>query len=138
PRTGARLKETKTKPAKNMAKEKIAILGGGVGSLTAAVWLSEPEFRERYDITVYQMGWRLGGKGASGRNLDTDFGKRSEEHGLHIWFGFYENAFKSMRKAYAAIVPHGPFDTWFDAFRPSTEGTIADFHRGTWDYWKFV
>ena len=66
---------------------KIAILGGGAGSLAAAHFLSAaPDWRERYEITVYQQGWRLGGKGASGRNAQ--LGQRIEEHGLHIWFGF--------------------------------------------------
>ena len=40
----------------------------------------------------------LGGKGASGRNAE--YGERIEEHGLHIWFGFYDNAFKTIQAAY--------------------------------------
>jgi uncharacterized protein with NAD-binding domain and iron-sulfur cluster len=55
-------------------REKIAILGGGIGSLTAAYELA---VQDRYDITVYQMGWRLGGQGASGRNRA--LGDRIEE-----------------------------------------------------------
>ena len=52
-----------------MTKRKIVILGGGVGSLVTAHYLSRtPELREKFDVTLYQMGWRLGGKGASGRN----------------------------------------------------------------------
>ena len=39
------------------AKKKIVILGGGMGALTAAYQLSE---QGGYDITVYQLGWRLG------------------------------------------------------------------------------
>ena len=67
--------------------QRIAILGGGVGAMTAAFWLSDKEdWQNRYQIDVYQMGWRLGGKGASGRNAD--IAERIEEHGLHIWFGF--------------------------------------------------
>src|SRR5436190_12543586 len=74
------------------AKQKIAVLGGGLGSLTTVYGLtSDSAWREKYDITVYQMGWRLGGKGASGRNRDQNM--RIEEHGLHIWMGFYQNAF---------------------------------------------
>jgi predicted NAD/FAD-binding protein len=43
--------------------QKIAVLGGGAGSLAAAFYLSaQPGWQERYDITVYQQGWRLGGK----------------------------------------------------------------------------
>ena len=48
--------------------QKIAVLGGGIGSLSAVLEItSAPDWKEKYDITVYQMGWRLGGKGASGR-----------------------------------------------------------------------
>jgi len=44
------------------------VLGGGTGALSAAWGLTSlPNWRDDYDITVYQMGWRLGGKGASGR-----------------------------------------------------------------------
>lgn len=53
------------------APRKIAVLGGGVGALTTALALSSlPGWQERFEITVYQLGWRLGGKGASGRNRD--------------------------------------------------------------------
>ena len=47
---------------------KVAILGGGMAGLSAAWRLSEPGWRDRFEsITVYQRGWRLGGKGASSR-----------------------------------------------------------------------
>ena len=69
---------------------KVVILGGGMAGLAAAWRLSEPGWRDRFDsITVYQRGWRLGGKGASSRGENG----RIEEHGLHIWLGSYENAF---------------------------------------------
>ena len=89
------------------AKKKIAILGGGTGALATAWQLtSEPGWQERYDITVYQMGWRLGGKGASGRRPPH---WRIEEHGLHIWLGFYHNAFTALQKAHTELNPHaGP------------------------------
>jgi uncharacterized protein with NAD-binding domain and iron-sulfur cluster len=73
------------------------ILGGGVAGMTAAMELSRPGWEQRFrSITVYQYGWRLGGKGASGRGSHS----RIEEHGLHIWLGFYENAFRLMRECY--------------------------------------
>ena len=50
---------------------KIAILGGGGGSLIAA-WELVRTDPTAYDITVYQLGWRLGGKGASGRRMRDD------------------------------------------------------------------
>src|SRR5689334_9435855 len=44
------LRETMT------ARRKIAVLGGGMGSLSAAFWLtSQPDWQQNYDITVYQM-----------------------------------------------------------------------------------
>lgn len=79
-------------------RQRIAILGGGVGAMTAAFELA---VQDKYDITVYQTGWRLGGQGASGRNANDH--QRIEEHGLHVWFGFYFNAFSLMRRCYADL-----------------------------------
>ena len=87
--------------------------------MTAAFELTAtPELRERYDVTVHQLGWRLGGKGASGRNAA--LGQRIEEHGLHIWFGFYNNAFAVIRRCYEELgrEPGAPLATWTDAFKP--------------------
>lgn len=116
--------------------QKVAILGGGVGAMTAAYYLTEqPGWRNRYEITVYQMGWRLGGKGASGRNAE--YGERIEEHGLHIWFGFYDNAFAMMQKAYAALgrPPGAPLATWQDAFKPQHFITLMELVDGQWKTW---
>jgi uncharacterized protein with NAD-binding domain and iron-sulfur cluster len=116
--------------------KKIAILGGGIGSLAAAHKLTQqPDWKNRFDITVYQMGWRLGGKGASSRNQA--FGDRIEEHGLHVWAGFYENAFALMRAAYAARPPCGsPIQTVEDAFIPESHVILADNSSGKWEPWN--
>ena len=67
-------------------KKTIVILGGGMASLTAAFELTnQPNWEKKYEITIYQMGWRIGGKGASGRNINVH--NRIEEHGLHIFNG---------------------------------------------------
>ena len=52
-----------------MAKRKVAILGGGVSAITVAMQLTDdPAWRDQFEsITIYQLGWRLGGKGATGR-----------------------------------------------------------------------
>jgi uncharacterized protein with NAD-binding domain and iron-sulfur cluster len=88
-----------------MAVKKVAVLGGGMGSLTAVYELtSDPDWQNKYEITIYQIGWRLGGKGASGRNgtpTTTELvSQRIEEHGLHLWFGFYDNAFDLIQRCY--------------------------------------
>lgn len=100
-----------------MTKTKIAILGGGVAALSAAYQMSKTaELRAKYDITIYQMGWRLGGKGATGR----DEQGRILEHGLHIWFGDYTNAFRMTKDVYAAWKPaaDNALQTWQDALKP--------------------
>ena len=66
-------------------------------AMAAAFELTRPHLADRYQVTVHQVGWRLGGKGASGRGSAS----RIEEHGLHLWMGFYENAFRLMRESYA-------------------------------------
>ncbi|HEV7494232.1 NAD(P)-binding protein [Baekduia sp.] len=109
-------------------RRRVAILGGGAGSLAAAFELTAtPELRERYDVTVYQLGWRLGGKGASGRR-EIAGAQRIEEHGLHVWFGFYENAFDVMRRVYEELdrPADAPLRTWRDAFHPTDEVVLCD------------
>lgn len=43
-----------------MALKKIAVLGGGLSSITAVYKITaDPNWTDLYDITVYQIGWRL-------------------------------------------------------------------------------
>lgn len=119
------------------ARRRIAIVGGGCGAMAAAFALTDlPESREKYRITVYQPGWRLGGKGASGRNEDA--GQRIEEHGLHLWSGFYENAFWMMRKCYRELgrPASAPLASVFSAFRPRHYTAMGVEQAGSWDIWK--
>jgi len=119
-------------------KKKIAILGGGLASLTTAFALtSQRDWRSRYEITVYQMGWRLGGKGASGRNGEPGYGHRIEEHGFHVWMGFYDNAFKMMQDTYAELARKtGPFRDWTDAFKKHSHVTIEELDQGQRKRWQ--
>ncbi|MFM9963072.1 MAG: NAD(P)-binding protein [Planctomycetaceae bacterium] len=119
-----------------MNKQKIAILGGGTGALSAAFGLtSQANWQDRYEVTVYQVGWRLGGKGASGRNPAVH--QRIEEHGLHVWAGFYENAFRVMRECYQELnrQPSEPLATVWDAFKPKSNATLTEFIRNQWLEW---
>jgi len=127
---------------------RVAVIGGGCASISAAFELTRPEHKGKYEVTIYQVGWRLGGKGASGRGPAA----RIEEHGFHVWMGFYENAFRLMRECYAeldrdpakcriadwrdAFFPspfigmasrsqEGPYSTWLSYF-PSVEGLPGD------------
>ena len=121
-----------------MAKrlKKVAIIGGGCAALTAAFELTRGKNHGRYAVTVYQQGWRLGGKGASGRGPSA----RIEEHGLHLWMGWYENAFRVMRECYREL-DRDParcrIATWEDAFKadPFT-GAMERGADGHWRCWR--
>jgi len=119
-------------------KIRVAILGGGVGSLSAAFALSEIDPKgEKYEITLHQLGWRLGGKTASGRNAE--YGQRIEEHGLHIWAGFYENAFTIMRSVLKALnpPPGDPITTIGDAFKRQNQIYYSELYENQWLPWPF-
>ncbi len=86
-----------------MSKKRIIILGGGMAGLAAAYELSKTEeLRNQFDVSLYQRGWRLGGKCASGRapHPADPQSLRIEEHGLHVWFGFYHNSFAMLQSCY--------------------------------------
>ncbi|HEY1448328.1 MAG TPA: NAD(P)-binding protein, partial [Caulobacteraceae bacterium] len=119
---------------------KIAILGGGMAALSAAYQLTKtPALQAANQVTVYQLGWRLGGKAASGM----DSLGRNLEHGLHVWFGCYENTFQMIQEVYAArgAPPPGGWAlaTWQDAVKPQLFTPIgvqgAD---GTWSYFPLT
>lgn len=113
----------------------VAIIGGGCASIAAAFELTRPEHHGKYHVTIYQVGWRLGGKGASGRGP----ADRIEEHGIHIWMGFYENAFRLLRECYAELnrdPRHCRFADWRDAFTPEpVMGVMDRSGPGEWVPW---
>lgn len=127
-----------SKSSRNDPKKKVVIVGGGCAALTAAFELTSGKNKDKFDVTVYTMGWRLGGKGASGRNVHRS--NRIEEHGLHVWMGFYENAFRIIRECYEELNADGKprrFGNWQEAFFPETSlGTVEKMEDGTWSMWS--
>ena len=133
--------------------DRVIVLGGGVAGVTAALGIARgaqqgADVEVAPAIEVVQLGWRLGGKGASGRNAA--FADRIEEHGFHVWFGFYRNAFQSLATSYEIAatneVPVGrsreaiPFaDTavasMADAFVGSTLVGVMEEHHGYQQPW---
>ncbi|MDR6624316.1 FAD-dependent oxidoreductase [Caulobacter segnis] len=116
--------------------QRVAIVGGGCGGVAAAFWLSSSAaLRSRFHVTLYTHGWRLGGKGASGRNPEIH--QRIEEHGLHLWMGCYRRAFQLMREALAADPQPSPTPTVEDAFKPVLELTLQEREASSWKPWPF-
>jgi uncharacterized protein with NAD-binding domain and iron-sulfur cluster len=119
-------------------REKIAVLGSGIAALSAVFEITEqPGWQDKYDITVYQMGWRLGGRGASGRDAEG----RIIEHGLHLWFGFYENAFSAMTRCFdrlreLGLFPDSPIRSIQDAFAPQGFYEYDEYVASQWVPWQ--
>jgi uncharacterized protein with NAD-binding domain and iron-sulfur cluster len=112
------------------ARIKIAILGGGIAGLTTAFELTEHDPKGKlYDISVYTLGWRLGGKAAVGRGANN----RILEHGLHVWAGFYDNAFDLVQRVYAAL--GYPQEAWRRAFEGVNHVTVMESIDGNWKPW---
>ncbi len=112
---------------------RIAILGGGLAGLSAAHELTRTaDRRARYEVTLYQMGWRLGGKAASGRGLHG----RVEEHGLHLLFGFYDNVFSLVRSTYDELDGSGNLPSWRDVFVPQHTLDLWNRHDDELHRWR--
>ena len=104
----------------------------------AAAWaLTDPSLDSAVEsVTVYQRGWRLGGKGASSRGRHG----RIEEHGLHVWLGYYANAFRLLRQVYDELdrpgtAPGCPISSLRDAFLPAGRVGVAESDDGRWSPW---
>lgn len=117
-------------------KQRIAILGGGPAGLSTAYHLTcRPGWQEDYEITVYQMGWRAGGKAASSRN--EEYGYRIEEHGIHLFGNFYFNMFSMLADCYSELYADGrgadePVRRIEDAFEGSNFQALPDVVDRRW------
>lgn len=116
-------------------KKKVAILGAGPAGLAAAFGLSAtPELRDTYEVTVYQMGWRAGGKCSSGREGEEN---RVDQNGTHYLFGCYDNTLDMARVAYAELAEakNKDFGTYKSSLLPRDLLALKHFFRGKWRMW---
>ncbi|MEM1039887.1 MAG: NAD(P)-binding protein [Pseudomonadota bacterium] len=118
-------------------KKKIAIFGGGIAALTTAFEITEsPNWSNHYDVTIHQLGWRLGGKCATGRGPN----QRIEEHGIHGFLGSYYNALPLMQRVFTACdrpASH-PLATFDDALKPENFVLMWEFRDGNWVKWPLT
>lgn len=106
---------------------KVAILGSGIGALTTAWRLLNDDVQrqanKKFELTMYQVGFRLGGKLTTGR-APAEENYKIQDHGLHTLYGYYENAFKMVREVYQYLQdnkllnPDDPLGTVDKAFIP--------------------
>ena len=123
-------------------KKKVVVLGAGPSGLSALFELTNyPGWDALYDVTVYQFGWQVGGKCRTGRG-DKD---RIEEHGIHIFLGFYNNAMRTIRQAHEECITRGiqpkgsPFGTnWEDLFHKQSSILLPEYRNGKWDQWTMI
>ena len=127
----------------NKQKKKIKILGGGMSALAAAHELTDYDgWQNEYEITVYQIGWRLGGKTSTGRGKND----RIEEHGIHILQGWYDTTFRLLRSVYAErkksnLAPDSPLQELFkDGLQPNSTTLLTEYihELGKWTNWTLI
>ena len=114
-------------------KTRIAVLGGGAAALAAVFGItSSPRWQDRFEVTVLQMGWRLGGKCASSR--EPNYRHRNHEHGFHILGGFYHNSMRMLRDCYAEW-KNPPDDRKFPdcALTPHNLVHLMQLRNGRWE-----
>jgi uncharacterized protein with NAD-binding domain and iron-sulfur cluster len=126
---------------------RLIILGGGIAALTTAFYASEESHRRVFPngIHVYEKEDHLGGKGASRRADSPHVRARIEEHGLHVWFGFYDNAFALLAKCHTYLeeqVAKKNYKRWSsslrdvaDGFRPCSRVAVMDYDGSRWLPW---
>lgn len=119
-------------------RKKVVILGGGMAALTAAFELTNCEnWQEKIsEISIYQLGWRLGGKSRGGRNHQV--ASRIESLGSQIWFGCYDYAFRLVRQCYEELgrPKDQPLSDWQEAFRPQDAVFLYEEKDGQTQPWK--
>jgi len=109
----------------------IHILGGGPSGLSAAFHLTSPQdnpdWASRYKVVVHQLGWRLGGKGATGRSAKRAW--RVEEHGIHLFGNMYSNSLHMLNKTLIELSDSRTMQT---ELLPSDFQLNTDFYDGRW------
>lgn len=100
-------------------KRRIIVVGAGIAGLTCAHELSRTaEARRKFSVRVFEMGHKVGGRLASAHNPQR-WG-RNEEHGLHVWFGWYDNTFRLADEVWRDWKRPAdcPWKTIWDGLRP--------------------
>jgi len=90
-------------PLRCTTGKKIAIVGGGLAGISAAIYLAERGFR----VDIYEGNTYLGGKLGSWKHRFADGYETNVEHGFHAFFRQYYNLRRLLKKigAYEYLIP---------------------------------
>lgn len=128
-------------------RRRIVIIGGGPSGLSTALSLTDPtlhpNWQDEYEVTVLQLGWRAGGKGATGRQgvpvKDGDEWRlhgnaRVEEHGIHLFGNMYVNSLRTLDSCLAELQPSPgePVSSVYTDLLPSNYIQLADYYQSRW------
>jgi uncharacterized protein with NAD-binding domain and iron-sulfur cluster len=100
-------------------RRRVLVIGAGIAGLTVAHELTRtPAARARFDVELVEMGHRVGGRLASAHRPEA--WDRNEEHGLHVWFGWYDNTFRLAEEVWRdwRRPPDCPWRDVHDGLRP--------------------
>lgn len=113
---------------------RVAILGSGPAALSTAFQLTEPEVAGKFDVTIYQMGWRSGGLCAGGRVLPELW---VNQNGTHYLFGCYEEALYLLRRCCDELIAHGDlrFGSFADQLIARSTVVMKHHYKGDWHNW---
>ena len=133
-------------------RRRICIVGGGPAGLAAALSLTDPtthpNWQEEYDVVVLQLGWRAGGKGATGRRGTSHWvsdgagggewqlrgDARVEEHGIHLFGNMYVNSLRTLSGCLDELQRSAgePIATMHNELIPSNYIQLADYFDAKW------
>ena len=124
-------------------KKKIVILGGGLASLSSAYELTNHDgWEDLYEISLYQLGWRLGGKVATGRGENN---RIEEARGLHIFQGWYEKGFDLLKSIYKerkelGLAQDSLFQDWESTLLKNDATQLTEYSKtqNKWINWPLV
>jgi uncharacterized protein with NAD-binding domain and iron-sulfur cluster len=100
-------------------RRRVLVIGAGISGLTVAHELTRtPAARARWEVELVEMGHRVGGRLASAHRPEA--WHRNEEHGLHVWFGWYDNTFRLAEEVWRdwRRPPDCPWRDVHDGLRP--------------------
>jgi hypothetical protein len=90
---------------------------------------------DRRALRSYSLSDGLAARRQMRRRLDGPAEPSSPEHGLHVWAGFYDNAFDLLQRCYGATTSP-PYADWRDAFVPVDNFWVEESLLGALEPWR--